>query len=194
MSLQYVLLFLCFIFITIKGDKPPTYFPNLPLGEYKLKFKALFPCESTENHKLQYNVYFSKKTATEFELKGNMTLHVPFDDSVSISINMAVKSSIGGWKDNAHVYTTTNACSKTIWLFGELWNDIVRGFHLPRFNCPTPPGVYVTSGIDMEKLRQNNFPKKFFYGEYKMTFLFTKSTGEKLGCFVLVLDVIRPWE
>ncbi|XP_050435005.1 uncharacterized protein LOC126842161 [Adelges cooleyi] len=176
------------------GIKPPTYFPNLPMGEYKLKFKAVFPCESTERHKLQYNTYLSKKSVNEFELKGNLTYFVPFDDSISININMASKGSIGGWKDNAHVYTTPNACSKMKFLFGDSWKVYVKGFNFSDTECPMKPGTYVATGIDVDKMTNTNFPKTFFYGEYKMAFTFTSSKGEKLGCTVLVLDILRPWE
>ncbi|XP_050430649.1 uncharacterized protein LOC126839385 [Adelges cooleyi] len=138
------------------------------MTKYKLKFKAIFPCESTEHHKLQYNMYLSKTSPTQFKLKGNMTLLIPYDDSINININMAEKGSIGGCKDNAHVYTTTNACSKMKFLFGDSWDIYIHGFHFPDLECPIKPGVYVSSGIDIDKMMNTNFPKTFFYGEYKM--------------------------
>ncbi|XP_050439040.1 uncharacterized protein LOC126844703 [Adelges cooleyi] len=165
------------------------------MGEYKTNLKAVFPCESTEKHKLQYNTYLSKKSATGFELVGNITYLIPFDDSLTLNINMAKRGSIGGWVDNAHVYTTTKACSKMKELFENVWQLYVKGFHFSDMDCPIKPGVYVSSGIDLGQLTDTNFPKVFFYGEYKMVLTFPSSNNvEKLGCSVLVLDILRPWE
>ncbi|XP_050438386.1 uncharacterized protein LOC126844317 [Adelges cooleyi] len=139
-------------------------------------------------------MYLSKTSATEFEIMGNITYLIPFDDSVSLNINLANKGSIGGWVENAHVYTTTNACSKLKYLLGDSWKDYCQGFKFPDLECPMKPGIYVSSGINTNKMKNTNFPKKFFYGEYKMVIKFTSSKGEKLGCLVIVLDIIRPWE
>ncbi|XP_050434063.1 uncharacterized protein LOC126841537 [Adelges cooleyi] len=140
-------------------------------------------------------MYISKKNATNFELRGNMTFLIPFDDSISLNINMAKKGSIGGWIDNAHVYTSTKACSKVKSLFGSAWYACIQGFRYSNPNCPIQPGAYVSSGIDIDKVLNTDFPKRFYYGEYKMTTTFTRSSnGEKLGCGVMILDVLRPWE
>lgn len=50
---------------------------------------------------------------------------------------MAVKDSIGGWKDNAFVYKTPKACTTFKNLMGNVWNEFVNSFGI-NFDCPTP--------------------------------------------------------
>ncbi|XP_050429610.1 uncharacterized protein LOC126838880 isoform X2 [Adelges cooleyi] len=164
------------------------------IGEYKIRFKAVFPCEPTTHHKLQYNLYFSRKSISVLELKGNMTYLVPFDDTVKVKINMAARGSMGGWNENAHVFTTTDACGKMKFLMGNAWNVFVEELHFKSLDCPNVPGVYSTTGFSVDKLLETNFPKTFFYGEYKMLFNFTSKVNEHLGCVIFMVDILRPWE
>lgn len=48
-------------------------------------FDKLYPCESTNNHSIQFNIYFSKKSLSIIELKGNVTCLIPFDDNIIVS-------------------------------------------------------------------------------------------------------------
>jgi len=54
-------------------------------GEYKILFTAIYPCESTRDHILGWNLYFSKKSWNTTEIKGNLTFLEAFDDSTKVS-------------------------------------------------------------------------------------------------------------
>lgn len=56
-------------------------------------------------------------------------------------------------------------------------------------------GTYITSGIDMKILMEgNNFPTVYFYGKYKATTKIKNVKNEMLGCSILEVSLIRPWE
>lgn len=55
-------------------------------GEYRIVFQKLYPCDSTNNHSILFNVYFNKKTLSITEMKGNLTYLIPFDDTLIVSI------------------------------------------------------------------------------------------------------------
>ena len=50
---------------------------------------------------------------------------------------MAVKDSIGGWKDNAHLFKTPRACSSIKSFFGDNWPRIAALVGHPS-SCPIP--------------------------------------------------------
>ncbi|XP_050430763.1 uncharacterized protein LOC126839486 isoform X2 [Adelges cooleyi] len=190
-----VFLFVCVEIATgTPPPNPPTFYPNLPMGNYKYKIKAVQHCDNPEKYKIQFNLYISKKSPTESYLMGNLTFLIPLDDTLSLFVNMAVKGSIGGWKENAHVYQSPAACSKVRWLIGNIFDTLTKEFHVPEKGCPAKAGVFVTPGFDLDKFKDNNFPKTFFYGEYKMKFSFKNKAGEIVGCTSFQVDVIRPWE
>jgi len=54
-------------------------------------------------------------------------------------------------------------------------------------------GVYKLSGLDTAIFSSANFPKTFFFGSYKFRLFYTKN-NEVYGCFILVLELKRPWE
>lgn len=55
-------------------------------GEYRVVFQKLYPCDSTKNHSILFNIYFNKKTLSITEMKGNLTYLIPFDDTLIVSI------------------------------------------------------------------------------------------------------------
>lgn len=55
-------------------------------GEYRQVFDKVYPCESTRNHSMKFNLYFSKKTLSITEMKGNVTTLIPFDDPLIVNI------------------------------------------------------------------------------------------------------------
>lgn len=59
---------------------------NLFQGEYRVHCKAIMFCNSTRNTDVQGNFYLNKKTKSKTELKGNITLKIPFDDSLTVSL------------------------------------------------------------------------------------------------------------
>ncbi|XP_050426508.1 uncharacterized protein LOC126836878 [Adelges cooleyi] len=187
-----IMILICIEMITAPATKPPTYYPNLPMGEYKFKIKAASVCEHFEHAKLQINFYVSRTNATTYVMKGNFTYLIPFDDSMSLTLSFAKRGSIGGWAENFHIYSTPKACSKLNWIMGSIFSVLKKQFNWT--GCPIKPGVYATSEIDMEKFKDNNFPKVFFYGEYKLKISITSSIGETLGCSNYYVDILRPWE
>ncbi|XP_022164495.1 uncharacterized protein LOC111029686, partial [Myzus persicae] len=84
------------------------FMPNLPVGEYRIVFQKLYPCDSTNNHSILFNVYFNKKTLSITEMKGNLTYLIPFDDTLILDINLSSGGSTGGWKPNSNVHITKN--------------------------------------------------------------------------------------
>jgi len=51
---------------------------------------------------------------------------------------MAVKDSIGGWKENAHMYKSPKACSKLKWFLGDAWTPLMNGLGINNATCPIP--------------------------------------------------------
>ncbi|CAH1731477.1 unnamed protein product [Aphis gossypii] len=78
--------FVLIAFLSLSNSKT-NFMHNLPLGEYRIVHKKVYFCESTNVYK--FNVYYSKKTLSVTELKGNFTNTVPFDDTLTLDINAA---------------------------------------------------------------------------------------------------------
>jgi len=55
-----------------------------------------------------------------------------------LEFDLAVKDSIGGWKENAFFYKITKACSGIETLFGDAWSPIMNGIGMPNVTCPVP--------------------------------------------------------
>ncbi|XP_050435021.1 uncharacterized protein LOC126842179 [Adelges cooleyi] len=164
-------------------------------GEFRIKIKQYSSCEPTMTHLLKFNVYLSRRSPTVLELKGNNTLLVPFDDSIISNINIAMKGSNGGWINNAEVYTMKRACSMSKFLLGKSWTSLSKAFKYDNNGeCPIKPGVYVSSGFNLDDINDNGFPKQYFYGEYKFTIKYANDLNKMLGCQVIVVDILRPWE
>eukprot|EP00102_Acyrthosiphon_pisum_P007730 XP_003243217.1 PREDICTED: uncharacterized protein LOC100568472 [Acyrthosiphon pisum] len=168
--------------------------PNLPMGEYHLEFDKVYPCETTKDHPIKLNWYFSKKTSSITELKGNTTLLIPFDDTLTLDANLASWGSTGGWVPNTYILNTKKACSTLKHLVGNAWLIFLEGFNIPTNKCPWPVGTYITPGIDKKKLEDMNFPKIYFYGKYKIVVRFKNLKNEVVGCVVLEFQLMRPWE
>ncbi|XP_029348520.1 uncharacterized protein LOC100572060 [Acyrthosiphon pisum] len=170
------------------------FMPNLPLGEYRLVINKVYPCESTKNHPLKFNWYLSKKTSSITELKGNITSSIPFDDTLTLDVNFASWGSTGGWIPNSNMIITKKACSNIKMLAGNTWFTLIKGFKIPSDSCPIPVGTYITSGIDMKKIEDTNFNKVYFYGKYKLMIRYKNFKNEVVGCVVVEINLIRPWE
>lgn len=58
-------------------------------GEFKIIFKTLLPCETSANtdFNIQYNFFIDKSSGNLTILYGNVTYRIPFDDSLTVSIN-----------------------------------------------------------------------------------------------------------
>jgi len=59
-------------------------------GEYRTIVEKMYPCESTANHSIKFDLHLSKKTPSITEIKGNITYLIPFDDTLTVSINIIV--------------------------------------------------------------------------------------------------------
>ncbi|XP_022164556.1 uncharacterized protein LOC111029725 [Myzus persicae] len=167
---------------------------NLPMGEYRMEYDKIYQCASTKNHSIQFNLYLNKKTLSIKELKGNITFLIPFDDTLAIDINSTSWDLTGGWKPNSNIITIRKACSGIKYFLGSAWITIQKGFNIPTDNCPLPAGTYLTSGIDLKNLEVSNFPKVYFYGKYKLVLFYKNAKNEEVGCLVMEVNLIRPWE
>lgn len=56
-------------------------------------------------------------------------------------MNMAIKDSIGGWKDNAHLLKSPKACSTVKSILGTEWPLYLKSFGINNFNCPIAPVI-----------------------------------------------------
>ncbi|XP_050533135.1 uncharacterized protein LOC126901049 [Daktulosphaira vitifoliae] len=166
--------------------------PNLSVGKYKLKFKAVSICNETYDYPLKFKYYLSKVSTSKVLLMGNITLKIPFDDNLIIGMNLAVWSKIGGWKDNAYIYQNKEACSSLKFLMGKVWNEYIEKHHFT--DCPIQSGFYKSSGFDLSFLDQANIPKEFFYGIYKYKIYFSNEKNDQVGCFYIIFDLLRLWE
>ncbi|KAE9528751.1 hypothetical protein AGLY_012326 [Aphis glycines] len=151
---------------------------KLITGEYRVIFDRVYPCEPTKNHSIKCNLYFSKKTSSITELKGNITSMIPLDDTLTLDVNVASWSLTGGWKPNSIVYITKNACTNMKNVLGNVWYSLIKAFNGPITSCPLPAGTYITSGVDLKELEDYNAPKVYFYGKYKLL-MKIKITGKK---------------
>ncbi|XP_060881995.1 uncharacterized protein LOC132953638 [Metopolophium dirhodum] len=97
--------------------------------EYRIVYERVYPCTSI--NLMQFNLYFSKKTSSITELKGNFTFKIPMDDNFTLDVNFASWDSIGGWKPNAVVYIAKNACSSFKNVLGNVWHELVKAFNFP---------------------------------------------------------------
>lgn len=52
---------------------------------------------------------------------------------------MAVKDSIGGWKDNAYNYKAPKACSVLKRWLGAEWEPYMKSLGISNLNCPISP-------------------------------------------------------
>ncbi|XP_025203844.1 uncharacterized protein LOC112600754 [Melanaphis sacchari] len=200
--MKYLYLYLCiFIFIIFKfvfvdGSelKKNKFFPNLPVDEYQVIIKAIIICNLPDDNLIN-NLYLSKTSSNTTELRGNITLKKPLDDNLKVHMNMAVKDSVGGWKNNAHLIRFQKACSQLKNILGEEWRVYLKSFGINSFDCPIVPGFYVSKGYDLTNaINRSNFPKNFFYGTYKTSFHFTDKFNEKFSCITFVIEVKRLWE
>ncbi|XP_025202160.1 uncharacterized protein LOC112599458 [Melanaphis sacchari] len=184
------------VFVLIKffslSNSITNFMPNLPVGEYRIVFEKVYSCNST--NLFQFNIYTNKKASNITEMKGNLTALSPFDDTYRFDFNMASWSSIGGWKPNAMVYIKNNACSSFKHLLGNSWSLLLNTLKIHKISCPILPGTYTITGFDMQKFEDNNFPKVFFYGKYKITTKIKTINEKVVGCAIAELSVLRPWE
>lgn len=60
-----------------------------------------------------------------------------------LDINLASWSSIGGWKENAAVYKTDNACKNLKMVLGTFWGAVKKAYNFSTENCPLPTVTYV---------------------------------------------------
>lgn len=54
-------------------------------GEYRMIFDKTYACDPRKNNTIQFNIYFSKKTPSITELKGNVSSLIDFDDTLIVS-------------------------------------------------------------------------------------------------------------
>ncbi|CAI6368741.1 unnamed protein product [Macrosiphum euphorbiae] len=185
------------VFVTAVNNsdtRKPLFLPQLPVGTYRLNFLGVTRCVSGQsNEKIKFQYYLSKKSANKTEIKGNCTNNIPVDDSLNLKFHLAVIDSIGGWKENAYLYKSPKACSTLKMFLGDAWIPVMKGSGFQNFSCPLPAGLYEATGIDTDLFSTANFPKTLFYGTYRFRYSYTKK-DEVYGCFIIVVEIKRPWE
>ncbi|XP_060849838.1 LOW QUALITY PROTEIN: uncharacterized protein LOC132928907 [Rhopalosiphum padi] len=167
---------------------------SIRLEEYRMILTAIYQCEETKDLPIKFNVHLSKKSSNITEIRGNLTYTMPFDDSTVWDVNIASWSLTGGWKPNSIVYVTNNGCSKLRNILGNAWDYVSKGFQIPTANCPQPTGIFKSSGLDTTFIKDNNFPKMYFYGKYKYVGKLKNKNNKLLGCLVIEFNLVRPWE
>ncbi|XP_050528129.1 uncharacterized protein LOC126898232 [Daktulosphaira vitifoliae] len=182
-----------FVLITVYNAPESIYRPNLPCGPYKCSFKALFKCNDTINYLINHNLHFTKLSYNKTAVDGNVTFSIPFDDSLTFNVNMAVWSQIGGWKDNYFILSYPKACSSMKFFCGSTnWETLRR--RLKSSDCPIKTGTYQFNSVDTDFYKKLNLPKEFFYGRYKFKLYYTNQKNDVVFCINAVFDMIRPWE
>ncbi|VVC24712.1 Hypothetical protein CINCED_3A018611 [Cinara cedri] len=112
-----------------------------------------------------------------------------------LSMNMAIKDSIGGWKENAFFLRQPKLCTAFKNLMGSALPKEFRKNIDYKGDCPIPPGVYFSSGFDVTSYVANsNVPKQFFYGTYKTRIASYDKRNNEMSCINLIMDIKRPWE
>ncbi|XP_025419795.1 uncharacterized protein LOC112690089 isoform X2 [Sipha flava] len=194
--MKYIFVIICaVVFHDDLGVNSQKFFPNLP-GDFRIEYKAFIRCQIKTNNDIRLNLYLSKKSANTTEIRGNVTIGKPIDDSWTANAIFAIKDSIGGWKDNAHIFKFEKACTTIKNFLGKEWKLALNSFGAENTNCPLLPGVYVGKGkYELTNFISNsNFPKIFFYGTYKVRFFLTDKNNIEHGCGSVVVEVKRPWE
>uniref|UniRef100_A0A2S2QTX6 MD-2-related lipid-recognition domain-containing protein n=1 Tax=Sipha flava TaxID=143950 RepID=A0A2S2QTX6_9HEMI len=176
------------------SESQKSFLPNLPAGEYRIVYDAVYNCKYSKNNLVEVNLYFSKKSNNMTEVKGNFTLHIPVDDDLNLEVNFSSWSLRGGWVKNSFVQNFDKMCTNLKMLAGKAWSPFVEAFHVPTNKCPIPKGTYTTKGIDVRVVDGNNFPKVFFYGKYKLEMKIKFKNNTLVGCEALEIRVVRPWE
>lgn len=65
---------------------------------------------------------------------------------------MASKDTIGGWRENAHIYKSQKACSTIKQFFGNSWSPIMDGIRNYNASCTLP-----MDGVEVfNKLKKKN--------------------------------------
>eukprot|EP00102_Acyrthosiphon_pisum_P019922 XP_016657132.1 PREDICTED: uncharacterized protein LOC107882766 [Acyrthosiphon pisum] len=111
-----------------------------------------------------------------------------------VDINFSSWGSTGGWIPNYYIFRGKKACSNLRNLTGNSWFTFVKAFNIPTDRCPIPVDTYITSGYDLTKFEDNNLPKVFFYGKYKVVVRYKNVENKEVGCMVSEINFIRPWE
>ncbi|XP_060847243.1 uncharacterized protein LOC132926848 [Rhopalosiphum padi] len=163
---------------------------TLPIGEYKVIINQFFKCNPSQEYKIQHNFYIvHTKNTTLF--KGNITLLIPFDDTMSMEFNLAMRDSFGKWRDNTLVQKSPKACSVVKQVIGNSWNNYLNSFGIKNHACPISPGVYTSgNGMDTSIFKDANFPRQFIYGTYKLRYSYNRN-NEILSCNNYVFEIKR---
>ncbi|XP_065216068.1 uncharacterized protein LOC135842505 [Planococcus citri] len=165
------------------------------MGEYFIDWKVIGACpqEKRGTDEILTDVRVTKRNR-KAEVIGNVTYKIPFDDTISAKFNFAVLGSNLAWLPNAYSLTFPKACSGFSNMMGPIWIDLLKHMKMST-KCPTPKGVYIMSGYDVDSLLRNSaFPKQFIYGRYKITIEFLNNKNALLGCSYFIVDVLPLWQ
>ncbi|XP_027842584.2 uncharacterized protein LOC114123718 [Aphis gossypii] len=170
------------------GSRALNIFPKLPIGPYKMIFKQISRCESSQNHKIRHSYYLSynhKSNVTE--IRGSTNSSVLFDDTLFFETNFSFKDENGNWKDNTLYHKSPNACSSFRRLMGTTWTTVMDGLGFKNATCPILPGIYTASAVDTSLFLNANIPKTFIYGTFKIRFYYTLKK-EVYSCNIVIVE------
>eukprot|EP00102_Acyrthosiphon_pisum_P012653 XP_008181911.2 PREDICTED: uncharacterized protein LOC100572166 isoform X3 [Acyrthosiphon pisum] len=169
-----LLLFLSSL-ISYIGSRNLNILSVLPLGPYKLNFKQVRSCDSSKSYKIQHNFYLSfNQISNATEIRGTTISIVPFDDTLFMEANVALRDKDGNWKDNTYMHKSPKACSSFRNLMGAEWTTVINGLGIKNATCPIPPGNYTGTGVDTSLFSNTNLPKTFVYGTYRLRYYYTR--------------------
>ncbi|XP_015369654.1 PREDICTED: uncharacterized protein LOC107165777 [Diuraphis noxia] len=176
--------------ISCIGSRNFNIFSSLPFGPFKIIFKDIQICNASKEYKIQNNFYLGQNPKSNVtEIKGNITVTIPFDDSLFLEGNFARRSADGIWKENTFIHKMPKACSTLRYLMGEEWSRMMYDLGIQNATCPVPPGVYIFPGLDTSIFNKNtNFPKTFIYGTYKLRYFYSRK-NEVYGCNIYVVEI-----
>ncbi|XP_029344506.1 uncharacterized protein LOC115033005 [Acyrthosiphon pisum] len=183
-----LLLFLSSL-ISYIGSRNLNILSVLPLGPYKLNFKQVRSCDSSKSYKIQHNFYLSfNQISNATEIRGTTISIVPFDDTLFMEANVALRDKDGNWKDNTYMHKSPKACSSFRNLMGAEWTTVINGLGIKNATCPIPPGNYTGTGVDTSLFSNTNLPKTFVYGTYRLRYYYTRN-NEVYTCLIYVFEI-----
>ncbi|XP_022170331.1 uncharacterized protein LOC111033738 [Myzus persicae] len=187
LSVIFVLIFVSCVKPQLKNKPLPKLTPLI--GEYRAEFKNMYNCNPTKENKINTNYYLNKMSDGSMEVKGNISLSIPFDDNLSVGANAATRGADGNWKNNAYIFHAERGYTTTKNFFSNI-DTSGLGFNL---KSPIPVGVHIATGFNASDLENINYiPKKFAYGSYKIRVFLTDKKNQHFGCLETIVQLKPP--
>ncbi|KAF6209507.1 hypothetical protein GE061_015254 [Apolygus lucorum] len=109
---------------------------------------------------IEFEFKLQRQSRKNVVISANVTINVPLDDELDVSVNLAKQTS-QGWKENYFILEVPKACSTMKLYVPAMEQDLARQMNLK--HCPYPVGNYSLS-VPLE-INVGVFPV-FPYGKY----------------------------